>query len=225
MAVNVAECDEIIAASKANNVKLGIAYYRHFYPVVGRIKEVLESGEIGSPIVVQINAFEWFNPGPKHSRSWLIKKEVAGGGPMFDFGCHRIEVLLNIFGGISEIKASIANVLFDREVEDTATALFQFELGSCGTLTVSHAAREPQDTIDVFGSRGSIHVPVLNDGQMRVLSENGERTELHPPAANFHLPLIEDFTCAILEDREPAVGGETGKQVAIIEEQIYETTR
>jgi hypothetical protein len=28
-----------------------------------------------------------------------------------------------------------------------------------------------------------------------------------------------------LEDREPAVGGETGKQVAIIEEQIYETTR
>jgi predicted dehydrogenase len=213
MALNVAECDEIIAASKANNVKLGIAYYRHFYPVVGRIKEVLESDEIGSPIVVQINAFEWFNPGPKHSRSWLIKKEVAGGGPMFDFGCHRIEVLLNIFGGISEIKASIANVLFDREV------------GLCGTLTVSHATREPQDTIDVFGSRGSIHVPVLNDGQMRVLSEDGERTELHPPAANFHLPLIEDFTCAILEDREPAVGGETGKQVAIIEEQIYETTR
>ena len=225
MALNVAECDEMIAASKANNVKLGIAYYRHFYPVVGRIKEVLESDEIGSPVVVQINAFEWFNPRPKDSRSWLIKKEVAGGGPMFDFGCHRIEVLLNIFGGISEIKALITNVLFDREVEDTATALFQFELGLCGTLTVSHAAREPQDTIDVFGSRGSIHVPVLNDGQMRVLSENGERTELHPPAANFHLPLIEDFNSAILEDREPAVGGETGKQVAIIEEQIYETTR
>jgi hypothetical protein len=60
---------------------------------------------------------------------------------------------------------------------------------------------------------------------MRVLSENGERTELHPPAANFHLPLIEDFTSAIFEDREPAVGGETGKQVAIIEEQIYETNR
>src|SRR5688572_12941890 len=30
MAMSVKECDEMIAACQANNVKLGIAYYRHF---------------------------------------------------------------------------------------------------------------------------------------------------------------------------------------------------
>jgi predicted dehydrogenase len=224
MALNVAECDEMIAASEANNVKLGIAYYRHFYPVVSRLKELLEVGAIGTPVIVQINAFEWFNPQPEHSRSWLIKREIAGGGPMFDFGCHRIEVLLNIFGAIDEVKASTTNVLFDREVEDTAAALFHFEQGASGVLTVSHAAQEPQDTLDVFGSRGSIHVPLLNDGKMRIVSEKGERTESHPPAANFHQPLIDEFIGAILEDREPAVGGAIGRQVACIEEQIYAAT-
>src|ERR1700730_12317477 len=70
MAMDVAECEQMIAATRANNVKLGIAYYRHFYPVIHRIKHLLESGEIGDPVLVQINAFEWFNPVPEHSRSW-----------------------------------------------------------------------------------------------------------------------------------------------------------
>ncbi len=224
MALNVAECEQMIAATRANDVKLGIAYYRHFYPVIHRIKHLIESGEIGDPVLVQINAFEWFNPVPEHPRTWLLDRKLSGGGPMFDFGCHRIEVLLDIFGGIRDVKATVANVLFDREVEDTAIAVFQFDRGTCGLLTVSHAAYEPQDSLSVFGSQGSIHVAILNEGKARVKNEKGERTESHPAAANFHQPLIEDFMGAILEDREPAVGGVAGRQVASVEEQIYATT-
>ena len=221
MALNVADCEQMIAAARANNVKLGIAYYRHFYPVIHRIKDLIESREIGDPVFVQINAFEWFNPEPEHPRSWLLNRKLAGGGPMFDFGCHRIEVLQDIFGGIRDVKATLANVLFDREVEDTAAAVFQFDRGTCGVLTVSHATYEPRDSLDIFGSRGSIHVSVLNEGKMRVKNEKGERTESHPPAANFHQPLIEDFVTAVLANREPAVNGETGRMVASIEEKIY----
>ncbi len=222
MAMNVAECDQMIAACQASNVKFGVAYYRRFYPVIGRVKALVESGGIGAPVLVQINAFEWFNPGDSEPRSWLIKKEFAGGGPMFDFGCHRIEVLLNIFGPIKHVISMSANILFEREVEDTTIASFQFEQGGCGVLTVTHAAREPQDTLQVFGSLGSIHLPVLNEGKMRVISEAGERWESHPPAANFHQPLIEDFVDAVLTDREPAVNAETGRMVARIEAEIYE---
>ncbi len=224
LALNVSECEQMVAACRANDVKLGVAYYRHFYPVVSRIKEVIESDEIGTPVLAQINAFEWFNPEPNHSRAWLLNRGQAGGGPMFDFGCHRIEVLTNIFGSITDVKAITANVLFAREVEDTATALFQFERGTCGVLTVTHAAQEPQDTLDIFGSQGSIHVPVLNEGSMRIVSQHNERTESHPAATNWHAPLIQDFVAAVFDDREPAVNGETGRSVAMIEDQIYDRT-
>src|SRR6202171_5873745 len=62
MAMNVRECDRMIAACRRRNVKLGVPYYRHFYPVVDRIKAIVKSGEIGTPVLAQINAFEQFNP-------------------------------------------------------------------------------------------------------------------------------------------------------------------
>lgn len=221
MATNVEECDAMVAACRANDVKLGVAYYRHFYPVIERIKKVIASGEIGKPVLVQVNAFEWFDPGPDHPRRWLIEREMAGGGPMFDFGCHRIEALVNIFGPVQRVTSIVSNAVFNREVEDTATALFQFESGTCGVLSVSHAASEPRDTLDVFGVQGSINVPVLNAGEMRIRTSNGERMESHPPASNIHQPLIEDFVDALLTNREPRVSGEIGRRVAKVEGEIY----
>jgi predicted dehydrogenase len=217
MALDVAECDRMIDACRRNSVKLGIAYYRHFYPVVRRIKEILQSGEIGTPVVAQINAFEWFDPPADHPRAWLLKKEQSGGGPMFDFGCHRIEVLLDLFGRVRQVKSTMTNDFFKRKVEDVAIATFQFEQGVCATLTVAHSAREPQDTLDVFGSKGSLHVSVLNEGTLRVLSESGERTESLPPAANIHQPLLENFVRAVIENREPLVTGQIGRAIAELE--------
>src|SRR6185503_18826507 len=170
------------------------------------------SGELGVPVVVQMNAFEWFDPEPSAARSWLLRKELSGGGPMFDFGCHRIEVLLDLLGNITEVKATLANAFFDREVEDVATAMFRFERGTVGTLTVTHAAREPQDSFDLFCTAGSIHIPVLNEGTMRVLTKNGERIETHPNHPNIHQPLIHDFALAVSENRDPIVSGEVGRQ-------------
>jgi predicted dehydrogenase len=224
MALNVAECDRMIAAACANHVKLGVAYYRHFYPVINRVKELIASGEIGQPVIAQINAFEFFNPGSHHPRAWLLRKDRSGGGPMFDFGCHRIEVLTNVFGPISQTQAQVSNVILQREVEDTATALFQFESGVCATLSVSHAAREAQDTFDIFSTGGSIHISNLNAGEMRISCSEGERRETHPPDSNLHAPLIKDFVDAVLSNREPLVDGAAGRMVAAVTQQIYDCT-
>jgi predicted dehydrogenase len=221
MAMNVRECDQMIAACRDNKVKLGVAYYRHFYPVVERLRAIISSGEIGAPVLAQINAFERFNPPDDDPRAWLLKKDLGGGGPMFDFGCHRIEVLTNLFGPIAEVKALTANTMFKREVEDTASALFRFERGAFGVLSVSHAAAEPRDSLDIFGSLGSIRVSILNEGKIRLTGKLGERYESHPPHANLHAPLIEDFVKSVLTDREPSVTGATGRAVAMIEEEIY----
>jgi predicted dehydrogenase len=221
MAMNVAECERMIAACLANEVKLGIAYYRHFYPAITRIKEIIAAGDIGQPVIAQINAFEWFDPERSNPRHWLIEKEQSGGGPMFDFGCHRIEVLLNVLGPIIHTASVLNTVVFDRQVEDTGVAIFQFERGCCGALSITHASRESQDTLDIFGNRGSIHVASLNEGTIRVRTSMGERIEALPPATNFHQPLIDDFAQAILAQKDPRVTGATGRDVAIIEAEIY----
>ena len=220
MALNAAECEQMISACQRNGVNLGIAYYRHFYPVIRRAQEIIQSREIGTPVVAQINAFEWFDPEASHPRAWLLRKELSGGGPMFDFGCHRLEVLMDLFGNVRHVQSLSANSFFRREVEDVALALLQFTTGTSATLTVAHSAAEPQDTLDVYGSGGSIHIPVLNAGQLRVVTGAGEREESHPPAANIHQPLIEDFARSIIENRKPVVDGYIGRVVAELEDEI-----
>jgi predicted dehydrogenase len=221
MAMSVAECDRMIAACRASGVALGIAYYRHFYPVVARIQQLIGSGAIGDPVLVHINAFEPFDAGPDHPRYWLLKKAQAGGGPMFDFGCHRLEVLLNIFGPVRRAAGMTANVRYLREVEDTAVALLQLGNGACATIAVTHAAEASRDALDIFGTHGSLHVSNLNGGDLRVVAAGADRQESHPPAENLHRPLIDEFVDAVSSGREPAVSGRIGRAVAQLEEEIY----
>lgn len=222
MALHANDCDAMIAACQEHDVTLGIAYYRHFYPVIAHIKNLLGSGEIGEPVLAEIQAFEWFDRKPGEPRYWLLEKERSGGGPMMDFGCHRIEVLQHLFGAVQDMQSRLFTVHFTREVEDTAYVSFLFEHHTHAILRVTHAAYEARDTLDIFGTRGTIHVPVLNHGTLVVKTETGERREHHSPQQNVHQPLIEDFTAAVLEKRNPVVDGHIGKEVTVILDKIYE---
>jgi predicted dehydrogenase len=221
MALSVEECDRMIDACVANRVRLGVAYYRRFYPVLERIKQLLREGAIGQPVMAQINAFEWFDPDPANPRRWLLNKERSGGGPMFDFGCHRVGLLADLLGPVREVKALANSAFFNRSVEDTATALFGFDSGAQATLSVTHATREPQDTLHIFGTQGSLHVEALNSGSLKIVGADGGRAEHHAPHANVHQPLIDDFARAIIEQRDPQVTGAAGREVNRVLEAIY----
>jgi predicted dehydrogenase len=222
MALDRRQCDRMLDACRANGVALGVAYYRHFYPVLERVRALLLDGAIGQPILARIEAFERFNPPPGGDRAWLLDPSQAGGGPMMDFGCHRIEVLLHLLGPIREASCHHAHVLFQRAVEDTSVATFRFESGALATLAVSHATSEPRDSVQVDGSEGSISIPVLNRGELVLRTARGERVETHPPHPNLHLPSIVDFVVALREGRPPAVDGEMGREVTRIEDLLYQ---
>ena len=221
MAMDVAECDAMIAACRSAGVALGIAYYRRFYPAVARVRALVESGEIGAPVLAQMSAFEPFDPQPGEPRSWLLQRAEAGGGPMADFGCHRIDVLLHLLGPIRRVASIVSTIALRREVEDTAAALLQFEAGATGVVLVSHAAADRRDTFDLFGTRGSIRIASLNRGDITVCAAGRERSESHPPAANVHQPLVDDFVDAVRTGRAPSVDGFDGRAVAAAQDAIY----
>ena len=221
MALNAGECSRMIDACNANGVKLGIAYYRHLFPPVNRIKEIIESGEIGHIVHIQANNFENFNLPPGAPRYWFLQKKLAGGGPMMDMGSHRIEIFTNLLGPVKNTTGFLDNIVYKREVEDTATAHFSFESGATALLVSSHGVFEPRDTLDIFGSKGSIHVPVLDEGTMVIKTDEGTRTEEHPNHKNFHQPLIDNFVQSIMEDSRPVITGEMGMEINALLDKIY----
>jgi predicted dehydrogenase len=221
MSMDTAECDRMIAACRVNGVRLGVAYYRHFYPAVIRLRQILESGEIGEPVFAQMIASEPFDPRPGEPRHWLVQPSISGGGPMADFGCHRLEVLQHLLGPVARTTSVVARVALDREVEDTAAALLHFERGACAMVAVTNAAAERLDTLDVLGTRGSARFGSLNRGDLLVRGGGVDRAESHPPAANVHVPLVEEFADAVGSGRDPAVDGRSGRAIAAVQEAIY----
>ena len=140
---------------------------------------------------------------------------------MADFGCHRLEVLLHLLGPVAAVRSIAVNAALNREVEDTAAALLQFERGAAAMVTVSNAAAERQDTLEILGTRGSIRAASLNAGTIVVRVGAEDRIESHPPAANVHVPLVEEFVEAVREGRDPVVDGAVGRAVAVIQDAIY----
>ena len=124
-------------------------------------------------------------PGIGPSEGLVSQRDLAGGGPMFDFGCHRLEVLTQRVRPGRRVSGMVANVHFSRDVEDTAVAVLEFESGGCAVVSVTHAAQEARDTIEIFGSRGSLFIAHLNKGDLRVRQSGAERIESHPPARTF----------------------------------------
>jgi len=116
MALSVAECQEIISACGQNGVKLGVAYYRRFYPLVSRMREILKAGTIGSPLSVAAVTSTRFAIQPGEEGYWRVLPGVGGGGSLMDIGSHRIDLFLDLFGEIGCLLCSGRLRLIDLEV-------------------------------------------------------------------------------------------------------------
>ena len=104
-------------------MKIGVAYYRHHYPIVTRIKQLVASGEIGKVNVAQINAFEVQYFKSDDPKCWKYLRKHAGGGPMMGAGCHRLEVMLHLLGPVKNVHSRLESCVVERDVEDNTTAL------------------------------------------------------------------------------------------------------
>ena len=92
-----AEASEMVRVARESGKILGVAYYRRTYPKVQRARELLARGGIGQPVLAEANHHS-ASPAQGSFRSWLLDPKLAGGGPLFDVGSHRIDLMNYLFG-------------------------------------------------------------------------------------------------------------------------------
>ena len=222
MALSVAECDTMIAACRDAGVKLGVAYYRRFYPVVLRMKQLLAEGAIGTPMAVSAVTSSPFPLAPGDDGYWRVRPDEGGGGALMDIGSHRLNLFLDLFGDVAQVHAQCGTVAADYEAEDTATVLLKFASGVHGTLQCYFGTATEADEFTILGTDGRLCCSPLNGSTLGVETAGNRRNEEHPPHDNLHAPLVSDFTTAILEDREPTVTGAEGRVCNEVMYRAYE---
>ena len=221
MAMDAAECQQMVDACRHHGVKLGIAYYRRFYPVVGKIQEFLKSGALGKVILVRTTLVE---PTPLEPAAWRFVPDEGGGGLLMDMVSHRLDLLCMLFGEPLSVSALTDTRELHIPVEDTGSLLIQFEEGVQAAVFASHCVHAPMDEFEIFGTRASLRINPLNGSELHLVGDHGETFHL-PKAENVHLPLIEDFNQAIRENRDPRVSGKEGMKTSVLLEAAYHAAR
>ena len=197
VAMNYAQAESMAAAARASGRLLGVSYYRRLYPKLRRTKELIAEGAIGKPLLVQAAYHGWLE---SEERGWLRDPAMAGGGPLFDVGSHRIDACNFLFGRPEQAMGLTSNVLHGLKVEDSATVLMEYAGGVHGVVDVRWNSRIGRDEFRVVGVEGEISLTPLNGPGLRLERRDGSvKIEELPVHANVHFPAVENFVSAVLE--------------------------
>ncbi len=198
VAMNYAQAETMAAVARESGRLLGIAYYRRLYPKLMRAKELIAEGAIGQPVLVEANYHGWLE---SPDRGWLKDPALAGGGPLFDVGSHRIDACNYLFGRPLRATGLTSNALHPLAVEDSATALVEYAGGVHAVVDVRWNSRIQRDQFRIIGVEGEISLDPLNGPALRVVGSDGKVREEHLPAnANVHYPAVANFVAAVLDE-------------------------
>jgi 1,5-anhydro-D-fructose reductase (1,5-anhydro-D-mannitol-forming) len=192
MALNHAECLEMVRAFEAAGVPLFVAYYRRSQPRFLKIKDLIDEGAIGKVRHVSIA----FSRKPDERRpdpavNWRIDPAVAGGGYFVDLACHMLDFLDYSLGIIVEANGLAGNQAGLYPAEDTVTGTFRFSSGVQGVGTWCFCARNALDRTEIHGTRGTISYACFDDSPVVLQTETGVEQFTIPYPAHVQRPLIQ----------------------------------
>jgi len=254
LAVDLKGCDKSISAAEKAGIKLGVVSQRRFYEPVMRVKNAIVSGKIGKPILGTLELMGWRDEAYYRSDPWRGKWNTEGGGVLVNQASHHLDLLQWFMGPLEELYGYWGNLNHPYiEVEDTAIAVVRFANSALGTILVSnsqkpgfygklHVHGENGASVGVQTDDGSPFIagvtekvePAINDiwtvpGEENLLEqwqiEDKARSEKLDTMSHYHKLQIRDFLRAILDDREPAVGGREGRKHVEVFTAIYRSQR
>ncbi|MBP2242086.1 putative dehydrogenase [Cytobacillus eiseniae] len=193
MALTFAECNDMIAACKAAEVPLYVAYYRRAQPKFIKIKELLESNEIGDVRFVSTTYYQKAaeDISNKQNQPWRITPELSGGGLFFDLGCHTIDLLDFLLGPIKDVQGFASNQAGDYQAEDIVTGIYQFDSGVHGVGSWCFSAFESIDVNEIIGSTGKITFSTFGSEPVLLTTASKMEQWEFPAIEHVHQPLVE----------------------------------
>jgi predicted dehydrogenase len=204
MGLDYAEASAMTDAACETGRTLGIAYYRRMYPKVARARDLIAAGAIGRPVFAEATSHSWFYPADGR-RGWLIDPALAGAGPLYDIGSHRIDLMNYLFGPPARVSAHMSTLVQPVHVEDNATVMIEYESGVRASVDVRWHSHPQRDEFRIRGTEGELDLSPLNGPALR----HPGGIEHIPPHDNLHYPSIEDFVSAVAEGRDPRSSGAT----------------
>lgn len=233
--ITLPKIDAMVQACRDNNVKLGVIFQRRTSPMWNKVKNAIEAGWLGKMVLGDAYLKYFRSQDYYNSGEWRGTWELDGGGALMNQGVHCIDLQRWIMGPIDTVYAQADHLVRDIEVEDTCCAVFKFKSGAFGVLQGTTSVVGMNHKLEFHGDQGTIAVDGEKitvwkvPGHEEEQSESGETgSAASDPKAigtQGHARQIQDLCEAIVEGRDPMVGGEEARKAVEVILAIYESAK
>jgi predicted dehydrogenase len=223
MAMDVRECDEMIAACEAARVKLQLGFMRRYDESFRAGKERIDAGEIGDIVLVKS-----LTHAPSVPQEWMYDIRKSN-GPLAEVNSHDIDASRWFMGKeIDEVYALGGNFRCPQAVEkypdfyDNVAMICRFEDGKQGFIDGAASVGFGYDArMEIVGTHGVVFVGRME--QDFVMTCSTGKGIVQPFVKSWRTLFTEayyaedqDFVDCILDDREPQVRGIDGRMAVAV---------
>ena len=230
MATSVDDCEKMIAACRAGNVKLMIAYRQQYEPMNREIVKMIRSGRLG-PLRSYLATLTQNQDDPSQ---WRLHKALSGGGCLPDVGIYCLnasrfwsgEEPIEVFGQIARPQGDPRFT----EVEAVSNFTLRFPSGLVASCNSGFAAHR-SSFARMEGAESWVQLsPSFGYSGLKLQYNkllDGHGTDFQPSIGEkdqFALEMDHMASC-VMRNQQPHTPGEEGLQDMKIIEAIYEAAR
>lgn len=208
---------EIVEICETAEVPLGVTFQLRTRSASTRLKQAIETGELGDISHAEIRV-PWWREQSYYDTLGRGTYARDGGGVMITQAIHTLDLALWMLGPVTRVAAMMRTTpLHQLEAEDWAGGLLEFQSGVSATLNATTAAYPgAPDSIEIHGTKGSalMEGAILTlrprEGAETVMGASGGSGGGADPMAfthEWHQTIIEDFVDAIRNNRSPLASG------------------
>jgi predicted dehydrogenase len=237
MCLTLAEADRMVEACHKAKIKLMYAEELCFAPKYVRLKQLLDSGALGHPVLIKQSEK---HDGPHAAHFWDVDR--AGGGVTMDMGCHAIEFFRWVLGRppIKSVYAQMGTHVHGEKTrgDDNAILILEFANGVTAMAEESWTKLGGMDDrAEIHGSKGVAYADLLHGNAIETYSATGYdyAVEKAGSTVGWSFTIYEElwnygyvdemahFVECVKHDKQPVVTGDDARVVMEVLFAAYES--
>jgi scyllo-inositol 2-dehydrogenase (NAD+) len=219
MALNLGECDQVIAACRAHNALLQVGFMRRFQPEFAAAAQRIQAGEIGRPMMIKS-----LTHGPGLPPPWARDLRTSNGN-LAEVNSHDWDTVRwlmasnyeRVYTEVANFKGE-ANQIDTPNYYDNSLVNLRFESGGLGSISGICPCGYGYDARgEIVGDRGIMQIGEMQ-GQAVVVCTDRDQGLISPIYRTWperfawgYIREMEHFIASIQAGKTPAVGGEDGR--------------
>lgn len=174
MALDFAQCRDMIAAFEQADKPLFVAYYRRSLPQFATLKTWIAQQRIGA---VRHVSWQYTRP-PKpqdfdSAPDWRTQADIAPGGYFDDIACHGLDILMYLVGNISSVGGHSLNQQGLYSSADAISASWVHDNGATGTGSWNFGSFAKHDRVEIHGDKGLLRFGIFTEAPAELITATG----------------------------------------------------